>query len=222
MLRRSAAAALCLVMLTLAGCAPRYVRAEVLPSAAAPSATDLRPALLTQADLPAGFIQMTTVTDADGTVNIGGGDFPGCPALEPMTTEHTTAAATTFSKGVTGPYVTHAVIRFPAGEATAAMTTLAGTVESCRSFSQQLAGVTVRFDLTPTRPAATLGDQVVGLRMVGTTDFNLSVTAEIVAVRRGDLVLWLNDMAIGRDGSGVAGTLAPAAAERCAQRLEGC
>src|SRR5689334_16885624 len=88
-----------------------------LPTAAAQAAParaageDLRPALLAPADLPQGFVPVAAATNDDGMVSIGG-NFPGCPALEPLTGEGTTAAAVTFSKGVVGPYVTDAVVRF--------------------------------------------------------------------------------------------------------------
>ena len=188
---------------------------------AAHAAEDLKPALLTTADLPAGFIPMAVATDEDGAVTLGG-NFPGCPGLEPLTGKGTTAAAASFAKGFTGPYVTHAVVRLPGGGAAAAMERIAAAVASCRSFSQDLAGITVRFELATTPVPATLGDKAIGLRMTGRADFGISVTAGIVAVRRGDLVLWLNDTTVGTAPAGLAGQLAQAAVTRCVQRVSGC
>jgi hypothetical protein len=58
--------------------------------------------------------------------------------------------------------------------------------------------------------------------MTGSTDWGISVTAGIVAVRRGDLVLWLNDTTVGTAPAGLAPQLAQAAVTRCAQRVSGC
>jgi hypothetical protein len=190
-------------------------------AAHAQTAADLRPALLTPADLPEGFVPVAVAGSDDGAVTLGG-NFPGCPSLEPVTGEGTTAAAVTYSKGAVGPYLTHALVHFPAGGAATAMDRLAAAVTTCRSFSQELAGITVRFTLTPAQVPATLGERAFGVRMTGDTDFGIAVTADIVAVRRGEFVLWLNDMAVGTTGAGMVGTLAKAAADRCAQRVTGC
>ncbi|WP_433075121.1 hypothetical protein ACQP1P_28620 [Dactylosporangium sp. CA-052675] len=199
------------------------------PSAGAPSTgvlsatDDLRAALLTDADIPGGgFTPVAVASSHNGKVSIGGGSFPGCPALEPMTTDETVSAAVTYARGAMGPYLTHAVVRFPAGQATGAIQALPSTVEGCKSFEQQLAGINVRFTLSATQPPAGLGEESVGLRMTGSTDIGISVTADIVAARRGDYVIWLNDTSIGTDSSGLAGNLAPAAAKRCAGTLPGC
>ena len=191
------------------------------PAAAAPTAEDLRPALLTTADLPQGFVPLTVATAPAGAVSLGG-DFPGCPGLAPVTGKAATAAAASFAKGFGGPYLTHAVVRLPAGAAVAALDRVAATVTSCKSFTQDLAGITVRFQLTAAAVPATLGHKAVGVRVTGRTDFGISVTAEVIAVRRGDLILWLNDTTIGTAPAGIARQLAQAAVNRCAQRVKGC
>ncbi|GAA3289546.1 hypothetical protein Dvina_22560 [Dactylosporangium vinaceum] len=194
----------------------------VAPRAGA-TTDDLRAALLSDADIPGGgFTPVAVATSHNGKVSIGGGSFPGCPALEPMTTDQTVSAAVTYAKGAMGPYLTDAVVRFPAGQATEALKALRSTTTDCKSFEQQLAGITVRFTLAATSLPAGLGDEAVGLRMTGTTDIGVSVTADIVAARRGDYVLWLNDTAIGTDSAGLAASLAPAAAKRCTASLPGC
>ncbi|GAB3825921.1 hypothetical protein GCM10027610_006570 [Dactylosporangium cerinum] len=185
------------------------------------AAEDLRPALLTPADLPEGFVPIAAATDDDGAVTLGG-NFPGCPSLDPVTGDGTTAAAVTYSKGAVGPYLTDALVHFPAGGAATAMDRLTAAVTTCKSFSQELAGITVRFTLTPAQVPATLGEKAFGVRMTGDTDFGIAVTADIIAVRRGDFVLWLNDMTVGTAGAGLVGTLARTAADRCAQQVKGC
>jgi hypothetical protein len=194
----------------------------VAPTGApAAAAGDLRPALLTAADLPDGFVLTAAATDDDGAVSIGG-NFPGCPSLAPLTGDGTRAAAVTYSKGAVGPYLTEALVRFPAGAAVPAMDRLAAAVTTCKSFSQELAGITVRFTLAPTEPPAGLGDRAIGVRMTGDTDFGIAVTADIVAARRGDVVLWLNDMTIGTTPAGMVATLAKPAADRCVAQVKGC
>ena len=185
------------------------------------TAADLRPALLTPADLPQGFVPVAAATDDDGSVSIGG-NFPGCPSLEPLTGDGTTAAAVTYSKGVVGPYLTHALVQFPAGGAATAMDRLTAAVSTCKTFSQQLAGITVRFDLAPTAVPPGLGDRGFGVRMTGSTDWGISVTADIVAVSRGDLVVWLTDMTVGTAPAGLIGPLAPTATDRCKTKVKGC
>jgi hypothetical protein len=192
------------------------------PGAGGGTGDDPRDGLLAGADLPDGFVPIAIATSHNGTVSIGGGNFPGCPALEPMTSDETTSAAVTFAKGAMGPYLTDAIVRFPAGRAQAAMDSLNSATSACRNFAQQLAGVSVRFEVTATQPPAGLGDQAIGLRMTGATDVGISVTADIVAIRRGDYVLWLNDTTVGSASAGLANGLARAAANRCAERLRSC
>jgi hypothetical protein len=183
---------------------------------------DLRDGLLGAADVPAGFAPVAVASSHTGKVNIGGGNFPGCPALEPMTTDETSSAAVTYANGAMGPYLTHAIVRFPAGGAAEAMAQLRSTVAACQNFDQQLAGISVRFRVAATQPPAGLGDEAAGLRMTGTTDVGISVAADIVAARRGNHVIWLSDTTLGTAPAGFATGLAPAAAARCGQKLKGC
>ena len=67
-----------------------------------------------------------------------------------------------------------------------------------------------------------LGDQTVGLRMVGTTDFNIAVVADIAAIRRGDIVIWLSDMSMGTSAQSMVDELARIAVTRCAETLPDC
>ncbi|MFF5232521.1 hypothetical protein [Dactylosporangium sp. NPDC000521] len=164
---------------------------------------------------------IAAATNDDGAVTLGG-NFPGCPSLDPVTGDGTTAAAVTYSKGAVGPYLTHALVHFPAGGAATAMDRLAAAVTTCKSFSQELAGITVRFTLAPAEVPPTLGQRAFGVRMTGDTDFGIAVTADIVAVHRGDFVLWLNDMTVGTTPAGMVTTLAKTAADRCATRVKGC
>lgn len=224
--RRNAAALLLLVTVTLTGCSARAEADPIarlhhvqLAARALTGGTDLRAGLI---DAPDGFTPVAVATSHTGKVSIGGGSFPGCPALEPMTTDETTSAAVTYAQGVMGPYLTHAIVRFPAGQANDAMTSLRSTVASCKTFEQQLAGVSVRFTLAATQPPVKLGDDTVGLRMTGTTDIGIDVVADIIAVRRGDIVIWLNDTTIGTTSAGLAASLAPGAVQRCAEKITGC
>jgi hypothetical protein len=67
-----------------------------------------------------------------------------------------------------------------------------------------------------------LGDQTVGLRMVGLTDFNIAVVADIAAIRRGDIVIWLSDMSMGKSAQTMVDDLAPVAVTKCASTLPDC
>ncbi|WP_432824493.1 hypothetical protein [Dactylosporangium sp. CA-092794] len=192
------------------------------PAPSGGTGEDLRDGLLGDADVPAGFVPVAIATSHNGKVSIGGGSFPGCPALEPMTTNETTSAAVTYAQGAIGPYFTDAIVRFPAGKAPEAMARLRSTAGSCQTFDQQLAGISVRFRLAAIQPPAGLGDDTIGLRMTGSTDVGLSVAADIIAIRRGDYVLWLNDTTVGSTPPGLAAGLAPAAAGRCARTLTSC
>ncbi|MFI5914867.1 hypothetical protein [Dactylosporangium sp. NPDC051541] len=209
-------------MARLAAAAESAAPVMVAPSAG-PAGEDLRAGLLTDGDIPGGgFTPVAVATSHNGKVSIGGGSFPGCPALEPMTTDQSVSAAVTFARGAMGPYLTDAVVRLPAGQATGALKALRSTTTDCKSFEQQLAGIAVKFTLAATNVPAGLGDESVGLRMTGSTDIGISVTADIVAVRRGDYVIWLNDTSIGTDSAGLASSLAPTAVKRCTAVLPGC
>jgi len=198
--------------------------APATPASVAPiGGDDLAKALLTTKDLPAGFVQSGSATNGTGSVGIGGGGFPGCPPLNtPLTTQQTFAAAATFAKGVLGPYVTHAVLRYPAGGATAVLTRLAEAQSSCPAFTQEMAGFTVKFQVQG-GSVPPLGDQTVGLRMVGVTDgLNITVVADIAAIRRGDIVIWLSDMSMGTSAQSMVDDLAPVAVTKCAETLPDC
>ncbi len=198
--------------------------APAAPASVAPiGGDDLPEALLTTKDLPAGFVQSGSASNGTGSVGIGGGGFPGCPPLNtPLTNPQTFAAAATFAKGVLGPYVTHAVLRYPAGGATAVLTRLAEAQQSCPAFTQQMAGFTVKFQVQA-GSVPPLGDQTVGLRMVGVTDgFNIAVVADIAAIRRGDIVIWLSDMSMGTSARSMVDDLARTAVTKCAQTLPDC
>jgi hypothetical protein len=101
------------------------------------------------------------------------------------------------------------------------LTRLAEAQRTCPSFTQEMAGFTVNFRLQAAS-VAPLGDQTVGLRMVGTTDFNIAVVADIAAIRRGDLVIWLSDMSMGTSAQPMVDDLARIAVTRCAQTLPDC
>jgi hypothetical protein len=193
------------------------------PGVAPIGGDDLPGALLTTKDLPAGFVPTGSATNATGSVGIGGGGFPGCPPLNsPLTTQQTFAAAATFAKGVLGPYLTHAVLRYPAGGATAVLTRLAEAQRSCTEFSQPMAGFTVRFRLQA-GSVPPLGDQTVGLHMVGVADgFNIAVVADVAAIRRGDIVIWLSDLSMGTSARSMVDDLARLAVAKCAQTLPDC
>jgi hypothetical protein len=198
--------------------------APATPVSVAPiGGDDLPKALLTTNDLPSGFVPTGSATNGTGSVGIGGGGFPGCPPLNtPLTTPQTFAAAATFANGVLGPYVTHAVLRYPAGGATAVLTRLAEAQQSCPSFSQSMAGFTVQFQVQA-GSVPPLGDQTVGLRMVGVTDgFNIAVVADIAAIRRGDIVIWLSDLSMGTSARSMVGDLARIAVAKCAATLPDC
>ena len=197
--------------------------APAVPGSVAPiGGDDLPKALLTTKDLPAGFVPSGSATSGTGSVGIGGGGFPGCPPLNtPLTTEKTFTAAATFAKGVVGPYVTHAVLRYPAGGATAVLTRLAEAQHSCPAFTQEMAGFTVKFQVQASN-VAPLGDQTVGLRMIGVTDFNITVVADIAAIRRGDIVIWLSDMSMGTSAQSMVDDLARVAVTKCASTLPDC
>ena len=236
-MKRALFAATCLTVAALTGCtavgatpAPDDTASFSTSTAATAPASlppvggdDLPKALLTTKDLPAGFVQSGSASNGTGSVGIGGGGFPGCPPLNtPLTSAQTYAAAVTFAKGVLGPYVTHAVLRYPAGGATAVLTRLAEAQRTCPSFTQEMAGFTVKFQLLAGAVPA-LGDQTVGLRMVGVTDgFNIAVVADIAAIRRGDLVIWLSDMSMGTSAQSMGDDLARIAVTRCAQTLRDC
>ena len=192
------------------------------PSAAPPKSADPHVALLTVDDFPDGFVK---TGDSDrGNVSVGA-SFTACPPLRtPLTGSGTRAAAVSFSMGSAGPNITNAVIRFPRGGAAPALTRLASVAARCRSFSQTLAGLPMRFTVTA-QPVPKMGDQAVGLRLVGTTTVDgitVSVTADIAAARHGDVLVWLHSMSMGTDVVEGLGDLLKVGYLRCTRRLVNC
>jgi hypothetical protein len=187
-----------------------------------PKSTDLHAALLTVDDFPDGFVK--TGDSSSGNVSIGA-SFTACPPLRTsLTNGRTRAAAVSFSMGTAGPNITNAVIRFPKGTAAPALTRLASVATQCKSFSQTLAGLPMRFTVTA-QPVPKMGDQAVGLRLVGTTTsdgITVSVTADIAAARHGDVMVWLHSMSMGTDVVEGLGDLLLVSYTRCTQHLVNC
>jgi hypothetical protein len=51
---------------------------------------------------------------------------------------------------------------------------------------------------------------------------NITVVADIAAIRRGDIVIWLNDMSMGTSAQSMVDDLARAAVTKCASVLPDC
>jgi hypothetical protein len=158
-----------------------------------PTATPLRitddqvaQLLITPGDLPPGY-QVDPYVSPDTAVGLP----PGCPVLDTFGTVLTMApvrAARGFSGGDVGPLLEERVAVLP-GRAPDLMAQLARVASTCRAFdSRDADGVVVRFTVIPLALTAA-GVEVIGLSLAGHHPPGGLVVIQVVALRRGDVVV---------------------------------
>ena len=178
------------------------------------------PALITERDLPPGYHQVGS--DAGNTVSslASGHGLRGCPAASSRPAAHTTAAV--FAKGPAGPYVATMVMRYAPGGAEAAIDAF-DQVRKCHALTFPYQGLDIRFTVG-TLPMRPMRDRTVSIQFRGRIDtvITLSVAGDVVAVRRGDLVLVTSEFAVGSQIDDSATRLAPVMVARCARLIRDC
>ncbi|WP_018681739.1 hypothetical protein [Actinokineospora enzanensis] len=153
------------------------------PLSFVPGETDLRAALLTPAELPAGF------ADAPGA--IGFGSLADCPILAddpPGATASVTAAFVDEAAGLT---MTETLLQF--NEHTAgAMATFATLPTACARFDGSLLGIDLVFT-TAALSAATVGDRSVAVRMtIATPDGTVLFWQDVLVAAHGGTVIMVS------------------------------
>ncbi len=214
---------------TARGAGPGGVSSE---AAFAPT-DNVRVALLTEDDLPTGFVPADAFEKSPappaGTSGDNGGitgsgvrpDRLGCLQPAPTAPAVSTADAS-FAKSTAGPYIQHRITRVRPGDAATVMTGLAAVRKQCGAAVQEFGPLRVRF-AAEDLPVAGIGRSAVAFRLVGTAEpANVKVVIEFVAVRSHDVVTAISHFALTSTQPGVTGQLARRAAERCAARVTGC
>jgi Zn-dependent protease with chaperone function len=158
------------------------------PPAPAPG---LQTALLTTADMPAGFLVVEEPSS--------GGLSGGCPPLDADPESGTIAhAQVLFKKGELGPFISERLLRFSPSDAQNLITRVQSAVDTCRHFSihDQTVG-TIEFSVSPLSMGA-MGDATVAIRLTGrVSDVDVTVFQDVVAVRRGSIVILVNQTSYG-------------------------
>jgi hypothetical protein len=156
-----------------------------------PTAADLQAALLTAADLPAGY-SAQPVSESD----LGGSSLSGCPAL----TSNPMGVSDQAAVNLTGPgaatSVSETLMQLTAGDAAKAMASYAAMSTSCRSFTGQVDTYPVAFSTAPLAVTA-LGDQRTAVRITGyVLALHVSIYTDVVVVRHGGTLIVVIDVGL--------------------------
>ncbi|WP_144119321.1 hypothetical protein [Catellatospora sichuanensis] len=175
-----------LCCLLLSGCMPQEIPDLVpLPApataAASPPAGALQAALLTAADLPAGFVHFDYFEQPTSGATGCAGDF------DPPKPD----AVTQFRRGETGPFVHTTLTRLSVADATAQMQAARRFTEQCPSYTlRDMNGTLMTIRIT-TGSITGLGDETVATRFTTTADGYPPFLSDQVLVRRGGLLILL-------------------------------
>jgi hypothetical protein len=143
-----------------------------------PTTAQLKAALLTSSDLPAGY----TATTVSGS-GLADSSLSGCPALVSDPPGVSASAAVNLTDKPTGSSVSETLLQLPAADADKAMAGFAAIPANCRSFSGQLDTYKVTFSAAPLAVTA-LGDQTTSSRLTGKiSNVPASIYVDFIVVR---------------------------------------
>lgn len=203
-MRRRLLTALVIVgMLILSACGGGDDRAATLPpeEAAGPTTqsrapqpaqrteAELRAALLTVTDLPAGFTVDTSPESASTT--------SGCEQLDALKRQGGSELEARFTKGSYGPFVSETLKQGPSEAATHdALVKMSGALSQCRTFSTKADdGSTVTMKLGPLS-FPKLGDETFALRMTADSQ-GLTLAGDMVVIRQDAVGILITNLAFG-------------------------
>jgi hypothetical protein len=163
--------------------------ASGVPSASLPTRKQVRRALLTRADLPAGYqVDRSTSTDAPSTST---SSDPACSSklaeMESATgAKASRSAGVAFQADAVGPFVSHAIgVWRTKAPAAAGMSAMRSLLRACDRWTEtEKDGSQLTFRLAR-QPFPKLGTERVALRLTVTArgTISMSVRADVVAVR---------------------------------------
>jgi len=169
------------------------------PSSAATSPPSLQSALLTAADLPAGYVVVPASTQ-------GAGVSESCPGHDPSAeVKEADKADATFRQPNGGSFVYESVARYDSADAAQRYLAAArDATAACRT--SQGSNANQQITITP-EPFDTLGDETFATRLGGSSS-GLPVSGEVVFVRSGEYVMAVGNLLV---GNGTADSKATAA-----------
>lgn len=182
---------------------PTATTGATAPGAAtAQSGVNVTPALLALDDLPAGWTQAPSSPESDEDAQI-------CD-VRPSDDKPLNRAKIDFARGQLNA-VSHSVASFAPGQAEAAFNRVTSILSRCTEWTDPDG---TRYRLA-TQTAPRLGDQSYAFRLSADTA-NLSIAADLVYIRRGDLIASLGNIAVGQGSA----TADPALTEQLARRAD--
>jgi hypothetical protein len=174
----------------------------------ATSPGDLQAALLTEADMPAGF---RIAEDPDTAAPSG-----GCPPLDADHETRASARAEVLFKGSDfGPYIRERLLRFSDGDAQKLVDMIKSAIDTCRSFaiSDETVG-SIDFSVAPL-DIDSVGEAIAAVRVTGhVAAADLSIFQELVAVRQGRVVIMITQINAGSIDTGLTRSIVHKAAAK--------
>jgi len=180
--------------------------------ARAPTAADLRAALLTAADLPAGYSAQPVSDSGPGDSSLS-----GCPAL----TSDPAGVSDQAAVNLTGPgsslSVSETLMQLTVKDAAKAMASYAAMPASCGSFTGVVDTFPVAFSTAPLAVTA-WGDQSTAVRITGNVlAVHVLIYTDVVAVRHGGTLIVVMVVGLTPD-TGFTGQIAGKAYAKVAAR----
>jgi hypothetical protein len=164
------------------GAPPPVTHATTPPPPFVPGQAELRGALLTSNDVPAGLTAQD-VSTSDVSIS-------GCPAWDTNPPNTSASAAILFSDQGTGEAVGDTLIQAGGGGAADALSQIATMPTACHHFTATISGVTFDFTTDPLS-FPTIGDGTIAVRITTRTSDNNTVVAyeDAVAIRHHDTLI---------------------------------
>jgi hypothetical protein len=164
---------------------------------------------LTAADLPQGFAESSAPSD------IGLGSVEGCPLLDTgRSREVTSEASVMFAGEPVGRFVTEKLEQMALSDARASMSELARVPSECARFTVQAIGLEIAFTAAEL-DFAPIGEETVALRITAElAGLGTGFEEHVVAVRHGDIVMTVVQIAPGAADRAVTESVAHRAYEK--------
>jgi hypothetical protein len=160
----------------------------------APTAADLQGALLTTADMPAGY----SVQPGGGSA-LAGSSISGCPQLASNPSGVTDQATVALADPPDNPSVGETLLQLSPADADSAMASYAAVATDCSQFTAVVDHYNVAFTTEPLSVGA-LGDQTSAVHITGHIESaSQPIYVDFVAIRHGGTVIVLVDVSLTSD-----------------------
>lgn len=161
-----------------------------------PTTADLQAALLTTADMPAGY----TVEPGDGS-GLAGSSISGCPVLAGNPAGVTEQASVGLADPPHNPSMGETLLQLSRAHAAAAMAGYASIATDCGQFSAVVGNYNVTFTTQPLAIGA-LGDQATAVHLTGRiASANAPIYVDFAVIRHGSTLIVIVDVSLTSDTS---------------------